>query len=151
MPSVDKVGRHFPLTLALELPTEPLIPQSALSAQAWFAAVEQLALSALDANFSMDQFDKNLAECQLPLPPTSHPAAEELANWWENPSTSSPGTIEVPSLAALEEIASGAARKLFAANGYRNSLWWMGAEEPVRLRCFAGLPPEEYFAVLLQT
>ncbi|MEM9058383.1 MAG: type VI secretion system-associated protein TagF, partial [Pseudomonadota bacterium] len=57
MPSVDRVGRFFPLTVASALPAtaNPLAVLS--SAGAWFEAAETLALSALDADaFEMERF-----------------------------------------------------------------------------------------------
>lgn len=48
MPSVDKVGRYFPLTLASSLGDGVRPFQIVAEAQDWFAAAESLALSVLD-------------------------------------------------------------------------------------------------------
>lgn len=61
MPSVDKVGRAFPLMLAAEF--DAGLPSAALlaGASAWFAAIEDLALSALAEDFALDRLDEPVA------------------------------------------------------------------------------------------
>jgi type VI secretion system protein ImpM len=60
MPSVDRVGRYFPLTLAAML-DEPRIPsQLFVTAADWFDTLEQLALSALEDDINFDGFDRKL-------------------------------------------------------------------------------------------
>lgn len=57
MPSVDRVGRYFPLTLASTL-SPALQPRAALSrANNWFAVAEQLALSCLRDDFDLNRFE----------------------------------------------------------------------------------------------
>lgn len=67
MPSVDKVGRAFPLMLAAEL--DDGLPPAALlaGASAWFAATEDLALSALAEDFALDRLDTPVAATQLAM------------------------------------------------------------------------------------
>ncbi|MEI8574508.1 type VI secretion system-associated protein TagF [Methylomonas sp. LW13] len=61
MPSVDRVGRYYPLTLAQAVSAESLLslfsPESA-----WFAQLEDAALSVLNDSCDLDQFDKGLME-----------------------------------------------------------------------------------------
>lgn len=61
MPSVDRVGRYYPLTLAREMPAEAIstlfLPESE-----WFSRLEAAALSVLDEYFDLDSFDKGLAD-----------------------------------------------------------------------------------------
>jgi type VI secretion system protein ImpM len=48
LPSVDAVGRYFPLTVASPLPSAPLELVATLhAATAWFCAIEEVALSAI--------------------------------------------------------------------------------------------------------
>src|SRR5690348_11514038 len=60
MPSVDKVGRHFPLTLAISLSGQPATIAAMLATQEWYAALEKAALATLDINFSVDQLETAL-------------------------------------------------------------------------------------------
>lgn len=56
MPSVDRVGRHFPLTVAW--PLEPLA--AAIAARTLFAAFDAAARRVLDIDFTPDEFDAAL-------------------------------------------------------------------------------------------
>ena len=62
MPSVDKVGRYFPLTLAAMLDNREALPYLFIAAADWFDALEQLALSALEDGFQLDIFDRELQD-----------------------------------------------------------------------------------------
>ena len=69
MPSVDKVGRYFPLTLAAMLDPHVALPYLFITAADWFDRLEQLALSALQDDIQLDAFDRELQARQLD-PPT---------------------------------------------------------------------------------
>jgi len=56
MPSIDRVGRHFPLTIAQ--PFHSLA--AALAARAWFDALDSAARRVLDVNFTADDFESEL-------------------------------------------------------------------------------------------
>jgi len=75
MPSVDRVGRHFPLTIAQ--PIEPLAV--ALAARAWFRALDDAARQVLDVNFTIDDLERELAEVSRADNPAVDDAAERLA------------------------------------------------------------------------
>jgi len=67
LPSVDRVGRYFPLTLAAPVLQDSLDAPSTLSkALSWLDALNGLALEALAPELDLDAFDQRLA--QLPLP-----------------------------------------------------------------------------------
>ena len=71
MPSVDRVGRHFPLTLAQ--PLDRLAP--ALAARDWFHALDSAARLVLDVDFTVDDLEHELAT----LPGLDEQAADEAA------------------------------------------------------------------------
>ena len=73
MPSVDKVGRHFPLTLATTAPVAANPSAIFAGGGKWFGGLEDLALSTLDDSFSFATFDEALAAYGPP------PHAEDLA------------------------------------------------------------------------
>jgi type VI secretion system protein ImpM len=56
VPSVDRVGRYFPLTIVCELPEKAAIVAFAIDGQAFFAAAEALVLEAL----AQDEVDFNI-------------------------------------------------------------------------------------------
>ncbi len=79
MPSVDRVGRYFPLVLAAQLPG-CLSPGTLFhSGRAWFDAAEQLILTSLDDDFDFDSFDATWSRwaCR-PTPRAGEAAAPRL-------------------------------------------------------------------------
>lgn len=58
MPSVDKVGRYFPLCIALALPAAAAPFQIAAGAGDWFRKAEDLALGSLEEPFDLEAFDQ---------------------------------------------------------------------------------------------
>ena len=62
LPSVDRVGRYFPLTVVAELPVELGASSFASGAAPWFNEVEQLCSGALEnPDFELGEFDAALA------------------------------------------------------------------------------------------
>ena len=80
MPSVDRVGRYFPLTLIASLAA---LPQSATELEAllgWLHRLEDLALDALQDDWSIEELDDALALLPPVSPPEeSAPAAADAA------------------------------------------------------------------------
>jgi type VI secretion system protein ImpM len=61
LPSVDRVGRYFPLTVVAELPAGLVPLVFARAAAPWFGAVEQLCANAVqEAELQLEQFDAAL-------------------------------------------------------------------------------------------
>ena len=153
MPSVDKVGRHFPLTLAAPIEGRGEVIAAALAAaEDWYAQLERVALAVLDIDFSPEQLESEMAA--LPFPAQSEAApdlsAAQLAQWWQG--SASGCLIVLPEPDALPELLTAAAHRLFAAAGSGKTLWWTVAPAggPTPLYCFTGLPPEDRYAALLQ-
>ena len=66
IPSVDRVGRYFPLVLAVQLPG-CLSPGTLFhGARAWFDAAEAVILTSLDDDFDFDRFDAAVQALGLP-------------------------------------------------------------------------------------
>lgn len=75
MPSVDRVGRHFPLTIA-----QPAVPlAAAMAGQGWFRALDAVARQALDVDFSVDDLEQALGAVPAVDPLAVDEAAEQLA------------------------------------------------------------------------
>ena len=87
IPSVDRVGRYFPLALMATLPGWSG-PSAAISGALgpWYAAAERLALATLSPDFARASLDAGLAEPALTEtaePAPAPRAAEEGASlWW---------------------------------------------------------------------
>ncbi len=149
MPSVDRVGRYFPLTIALALGARPGALAAAVSAHEWFAALEQIALRALESDASPEEIEAGLAQAPFPWTPGDAGPAAALAQWWRT--TPTPTFVAaLPDVRGLDDLVLASAESAFAAAGRGKSLWWSLGSGTARLNCFSGLPPPEYFADLLQ-
>jgi type VI secretion system protein ImpM len=61
MPSVDRVGRYFPLTLALPLRQPPASPAALVALWGWLARLDELAADALHEDWSAQTLESQLA------------------------------------------------------------------------------------------
>src|SRR6185295_15807679 len=60
VPSVDRVGRYFPLTIVAELPAETKLPRITAAAQ-FFTAAERLVIETLEAEYvDFEVFDQRV-------------------------------------------------------------------------------------------
>jgi type VI secretion system protein ImpM len=67
VPSVDSVGRYFPMTIASALPARGLDPVTTVArAQNWYAEVEPVAHAALSPEAEMETFDAQLSNRRFP-------------------------------------------------------------------------------------
>ncbi len=147
MPSVDRVGRYFPFTLACALP-EGVNPLTALPAiNGWYEQAETLVLSALEDHFDLESFDRAVSTlgqplAAPPLPAMLPPLEGERQPAWHF-TLQSPGTL----VSAAPELSRQLLRELFF--GY--SVWWSAGSERIdsSLLLCQGLPPHEGFAALL--
>lgn len=138
MPSVDRVGRYYPLLLAA--PVADGADLLALTAAAWFATAEQLALQALADDLDLDQFAAQVAALGSP-PMTPQPAAAEPLAW----------QVALTDLSDLSQIGQVLAGPLLGRWATGHSLWWTAGSDriaPCLLLC-QGLPPPERFTGLL--
>ena len=141
MPSVDRVGRHFPLTVAVELPSHAAAAHAVFEGAEWFAGLEDAALAVLDPTRGADELDEALARSGLAAPPTAGPE----------------GSIQplraLPSVEAFGPLAEGEALRAWSeCTGWR-ALWWTRGRvdgESLMLGC-AGLPTAEEFGWLLES
>ena len=136
MPSVDRVGRHFPLTLAAGAAGGLPLQQWVAEGADWYDQLEDLALSSLDAHFNFDRLDAALQA----MPGLTGAAAE---------GTLGPLGFRLP-LGGVGEVA-GALPALGAAALLGQSVWWTDGSaqvEPCVLLC-RGLPTPQAFSAML--
>lgn len=135
MPSVDRVGRYFPLTIALPLPADADIGQLVSSRDDWFERAEGLLLSTLDEGADAEAFERSVEALGSPLPATSSEQRRDAsgATIWPVDTPQDRG------LALMQQAWNGA------------SLWWGHGSERVTpgLVRFTGLPPAQAFCRLL--
>ncbi|HMZ09836.1 MAG TPA: type VI secretion system-associated protein TagF [Plasticicumulans sp.] len=131
MPSVDRVGRYFPLTLACSLDGELTPDALARDAGDWYAQAEALALATLEETLDLDGWDAAVAALG------ARAAAVGLAL----PGTPMLGHFE--DLADAGSMAGRLAQQRLRPDWRGSSLWWtLGSEriEPCVILA-EGLPP----------
>jgi type VI secretion system protein ImpM len=150
MPSVDKAGRYFPLTLATFLPTSVNLFQIAGISQTWYEAAEAVALSVLEEDPpDMELLDSQIIALGLLVstgvgesgntPPDSGEA--HLKSWH----------VSMQSVTGLMDALPVMVKRLAELRFGTYSLWWSaGSEqiEPAILMC-EGLPPATGYSAML--
>ncbi|MDR4515597.1 type VI secretion system-associated protein TagF [Nitrosomonas sp.] len=157
MPSVDKVGRYFPLTIAIQLEALPGVLTTIINAQNWFKNIEQLALRSLNAGFSPDNLDQNLLEHPFPAIKnnTSPNSIRDILLWWESSSNSQQRENDKIQQLTIEDMPSFFSFIMeyqLIQSGTQKSIWWHEslASKATHLQCFNGLPETDQFIILLK-
>lgn len=133
MPSIDRVGRYFPLTVAVVLPEGQSLA-ALQAADSWFDAVEAALLATLEEGARFEDFEA---------------AVQALPNIPQQGAAACESLLAAQRMAALDASARLAALAERACDGA--SLWWGNGSEQVApglLRCH-GLPAAEHFAACL--
>jgi type VI secretion system protein ImpM len=145
MPSVDRVGRYFPLTLAGPLPAGAS-PFDTLCRADWFAQAEAVALASLEEGLDLDAFDAQVLALGVPgapaMPPPEDPSALPRREGWH---------LDVPSPDRIRESAPPLLTRALEDLFFAYSLWSSAGSElvgPSLLAC-QGLPDPEGFSALL--
>jgi type VI secretion system protein ImpM len=139
MPSADRVGRCFPLVLAAGMDGVPPLADCLALHAAWFARLEDLALSSLDDGFSMAAFDAALQALEgAPVP------ARGVA-------TAATAAMAAPAGPRVAALLEGVAPPFANAGMDGDSAWWTDGSAQVApsLAVCPGLPPAAGFAALL--
>lgn len=153
LPSVDRVGRYFPLTVVAELPPAADPHIVAIAAAGWFDWVEAVARRALQSDIlDLDGLHAELTSSEQMLGP------ERLTG-----SALAAGTLGFPARGALWRFAAGEggdigrfyARLAGALTGEALAplaLWWSAGSERVEptILMTRGLPPAETFQDFLR-
>lgn len=158
MPSVDKVGRHFPLTLAVELPPSAAVLQTVLAAPGWFQALDDAALGCLDIHCAPELLEARLAA--LPMSPVTPDAAGGALAAWLEAAPAAGLALRLPAGAAAADAVRTAALASLERTHAGGSFWWTAAHGPdgdnddhqdgaLRLLAFHGLPTGREFTLLL--
>jgi type VI secretion system protein ImpM len=150
MPSVDKVGRYFPLTLAVSLSTTQRQLDIFLHAGDWFDQLEQLALSALEENIDLNELDGRLKDHLFP----NQPMPNRLSAI-EPDGTERHGKFAFHmALDSLDDMADAFAQlgsHYFVQAHPMYSLWSTTGSETMKpcVRVYDNLPPLDAFSELL--
>ncbi len=151
MPSVDRVGRYFPLTLAVPVEDSCSLISIADNEAPWFSQVEHIALSALDQTNNLDSFNQDIESLGVPdywsatseylTKETSKPGFASSENW--RVAMTDPDSISSNLTSLMEQ---------FLLERFPDfTLWWTNGSEQVEpsiLIC-NNLPPRQGFSALL--
>ena len=139
MPSVDLVGRNFPLLIAAELPLSAGLGPVAAGAEPWFDNAEAMALDSLRDGFALEDLDRPMVDL----------AGDEALALAADPIQLTPPGLSV----SLETTAQAGLSygRLFGAGAARHCLWWTAGSErvPPVLAVTNGLPDANAFAPFL--
>jgi len=127
LPSVDRVGRYFPLLLVAALPPETAPSVLLAGARSWYDRLEEQAVALLEGRAGLEEVAASLGDVASPLPDLA-PAPLP----WRLP------------------LAAAAAWRV-AALAPVGSLWWSEGSPRVAssLLVCPGLPPPTAFAAML--
>lgn len=146
MPSVDRVGRYYPLTLATSLPLDVNPLQLSVDGKDWFDASAVVMLTALDEQgFDMDTFDGRVT------------ALGDLSQVAESGALSSQfgygsaWRIPLNSNAGIAPVLPGLMHQLVLQRLGPYSLWWTAGSQYVEpsMLLTADMPATSDFAALL--
>jgi type VI secretion system protein ImpM len=148
MPSVDRIGRYFPFTLATELPATLPLPNLLVQAADWFKQMEQLALSVLDHEFDLEIFDRRVQAQILSVSP-EHTVPTPIPDDTQGVPTGFHRTMAHPG--ELSEVLAQLHPCMQAASMPAHSLWYTTGSDHIRpsLRVYHGLPAVDSFVALL--
>lgn len=127
MPSVDRVGRRFPLTLMAVVPAPGPAPLDHFCQEPLFERLEDLALDALEDGMTRDLLAQRLSEIPLPQ---SRPGARVRQSGAHSL------TLRDAAGSVLPDLAAG----LLAERCRRPSLWSAVIDQSQRLLVCDGLP-----------
>lgn len=154
-PSVDRVGRYFPLTLVtqLDIDTSPL--EFAAQRTPWFEALESLVVTALEAeSIDLEGFDAQVAALVPQLDEERQKASHRLFRLFEQsrfPEQGSAWRVPLRTAAELQTALNAFAYRQLAAQLRPVSIWWTEgsvASGPSWL-CLRSLPAPGHFAAML--
>jgi len=136
MPSVDKVGRYFPLTLVLSLAGGPGSTEQTAGLWHWLGRLDDLARDALYEDWSAERLEDELARMALP-------DISALAALAVEPPAAPGGVAEAPVPVSSDVVQHFAAEAQRAwSERMRGCAWWHARPDdlPPRLLLTRGLP-----------
>jgi type VI secretion system protein ImpM len=155
LPSVDRVGRYFPLTLITQLDTEESPVEFACRGSHWFDAAEAVAISALEtADLDLEAFDEQVAALAGHLPAGS---ALHTGSLWAMqdeigfPAQGHQWQLALPSARDLQTATNVLSYRVLAGQLRPLTIWWTDGASAVSPSWLAlrGLPQPASFTAML--
>jgi type VI secretion system protein ImpM len=153
VPSVDRVGRYFPLTIVAQWNVEECALDIACGAQRWFDAAEALAMEAPDTS-DLDAFDERVT--QLAERIDSSGASEsaylyEMLKHSEFPHRTGQWHVPLAAVGSLQKAVNAVAFRELERTLRPLSLWWTDGSDRAHAAWLTmrGLPAASSFAAML--
>ena len=154
-PSVDQVGRYFPLTLVAELPADIHLIAAASGSERFFDSAERLVIETLATErVDFERFDRGVLALEEELAPFAAPPPLVLGDESTAILTDSPRPWHLP-LGASSDIALAFEQLLslhLEAKFRPLTLFWTDGSSAVEPSCLVlkGLPDPSNFAALME-
>ena len=155
VPSVDRVGRYFPLTVIAPLQAGVCPLDVACGASAWFEAAEGVVLDALEAEaLDIDAFDESVAQLREPLSAESANESASLMNALRDgsfPLQADRWHVPLQSAQSLQRAINALAYREMSRASQPLTLWWSEGSQAVGASWLTsrGLPEASAFAAML--
>jgi type VI secretion system protein ImpM len=153
VPSVDRVGRYFPLTVVARLEPEDCLLAVACASRGWFEAAEHLVLDALDAEaLDFDTFDEQIALLRERLDTASAAEAAQALRLLENaPPQGGRWQMPLASAASLQNVVNAYAQREVGRLLAPLAIWWTEGSNTLAASwlCSRGLPEPAGFVGML--
>lgn len=144
MPSVDAVGRYFPLMVAFSAEHAPTEPGELVQWAQWYDSTGACALQTLEDQTTLEEFESTLAAAGTPLittPPDPAPAQSLTSELQLHPAQG-----------AWPQDAATVILRSLTARLQGHSTWWVQGDKEVMqpVTVLRGLPAADRFAALFQ-
>lgn len=125
MPSVDRVGRYFPLSIVSPLPRLPHTIDEAQALFAWLHAIDDLAADVLQEDWSIERMEQALA--RTPAPAWSDAGLADTGAWRalaQGPARLLPLTLPEPRQAMIVALVQGLLQWVDLTPSAQAPSWW---------------------------
>jgi len=145
MPSVDRVGRYYPLTVAVLFEQSRQLPFLFTSGNVWFEQLEDAALAGLEGNLDINAFDQLIQSIPVFSPPMNSSHGQQSSNEKKT------FYMEMENFGQMGDAFAGLNAKLLASFMPGYSLWSNEGSAQVQAALLAceGLPSVSSFSDFL--
>ena len=153
MPSVDKVGRYFPLTICCELQRLPASAEELGALLGWINQLEQPALAALETQHTVEQLEVELKPRFMDLfPEIEEKQRTTILRLARTADSVANDIIPITSATTtnIANIMSFSAAQALADAYFGKTLWWCHTDTTILFKCCSGLPDTDEFVCMLR-
>ncbi|MEI8394315.1 MAG: type VI secretion system-associated protein TagF [Rhodospirillaceae bacterium] len=151
VPNLDRVGRHFPLTIMALLPADTAPAVIAVALAEWYRAAEVLALSSLEAGFLFEDFERRVEALVLEFPAVIPMAKPSETAWMSISGQANGWQWASDAQGDPARVFAGLFDQAVARSVTSYSLWWSVGSDviPPALTAHRGLPGANAFTALV--